>query len=107
LARWGDDEKQNEFFRPAWYHRPGSSAGYHVEFVAEHGDEVWLGGGPWQPFASSGLYRFNLKTGAFYSFNAHDGFKTCRADHVFDGLWLKDQLWLATRQGLCVVIPRK
>ncbi len=77
-----------------------------VEFVAERGDEVWFGGHPWDTFISSGLYRFHRKTGAFHKFSPRDGFKAAQTSVVYDGLWVRDQLWLATSQGLCVVTPR-
>ena len=40
-------------------------------------------------------------------FTPADGFKTIHAHSIFDGLWLRDRLWLATSSGLCVVTPRE
>ena len=103
LARWDWPESENQLFKPTWYDVPGTKAGYAVHFIAEHGDDVWFGGEQWFRFSSSGLYRFNLKTGAFYKFTPADGFKTTAIHAVHDGLWLGDRLWLATDAGLCVV----
>ena len=106
LTRWEADEQTNEFFKPAWYFVPGTKAGYQLNFVTERGDEVWFGGDQWDYFNSSGLYRIHLKTGAFHKFTPADGFKTAHAHSIFDGLWLRDRLWLGTSNGLCVVTPR-
>jgi hypothetical protein len=73
LTRWAADEDANAIFQPAWYATVGSKAGYLVEFVAEHGDEVWFGGrnlqqpGPIPP-----------EDGRFSQFLA-DGFQTCNS----------------------------
>lgn len=105
-GRWGADDQTNQLFKPAWYFVPGTKPGYEVNFVAERGDEVWFGGHQWDYFNSSGLYRINLKTGAFHKFGPADGFKTVHAHSLFDGIWLRDRLWLGTSNGLCVVTPR-
>ncbi len=107
LTRWEADDETNSVFKPSWYFVPGTKAGYLVNFVAERGDEVWFGGGQWEHFNSSGLYRINPKTGVFHKFGPADGFKTVHAHSIFDGLWLGDRLWLATSNGLCVVTPRE
>ena len=95
---------ENGFFKPAWFSNYGK-AGYLVNFVAERGDEVWFGGEQWELFNCSGLYRIHLKTGAFHKFGPADGFQTVHAHSIFDGLWLRDRLWLGTSNGLCVVTP--
>ena len=107
LTRWNADEQANQLFKPAWYFVPGSKAGYLLDFVAERGDEVWFGGDQWDHFVSSGLYRINLKTGAFHKFTPADGFLTVNAHSIYDGVWLHDRLWLGTTNGLCVVTPRQ
>jgi hypothetical protein len=107
LTRWAADDEANALFQPAWYATVGSKAGYLVEFVAERGDEVWFGGQPWELFTSSGLYRFDLKTGAFHRFTPADGFPTCYSHFIYHGLWLQGRLWLATEQGVCIVSPRR
>ena len=106
LTRWNADEQTNQLFKPAWYFMPTTKAGYLVNFVAQHGDEVWFGGTAWSDFISSGLYRIHLKTGAFHKFTPADGFETTPEHGISDGLWLGDRLWLATSSGLCVVTPR-
>ncbi|MBC7816756.1 MAG: hypothetical protein IAG10_07705, partial [Planctomycetaceae bacterium] len=106
LTRWNADEQASQIFKPAWYFVPTVKAGYLVNFVAQHGDEVWFGGTAWSDFISSGLYRIHLKTGAFHKFTPADGFETTREHGISDGLWLGDRLWLATSSGLCVVTPR-
>ena len=106
LIRWNADEQTNQLFKPAWYFVPGSKAGYHLNFVTERGDDVWFGGDQWDHFLSSGLYRINLKTGAFRKFTPADGFQTVHAHSIYDGVWLHDRLWLGTTKGLCVVTPR-
>ena len=106
LTRWDADDAANHQFQPAWFVEPPNKAGIMVEFFAEHGDEVWFGGYPWDTFISSGLYRFDRKTGAFHKFSPRDGFKAAQTNVVYDGLWVRDQLWLTTSQGLCVVTPR-
>ncbi|MFM9961817.1 MAG: hypothetical protein ACKV2Q_11400 [Planctomycetaceae bacterium] len=106
LTRFEADEDSNQIFKPAWYFVPGTKAGYFINFVAERGDDVWFGGEQWDHFLSSGLYRINLKTGAFHKFGPADGFKTVHAHSIFDGIWLRDRLWLGTSNGLCVVTPR-
>ncbi|TXT26388.1 MAG: hypothetical protein FD138_2853, partial [Planctomycetota bacterium] len=107
LIRWGDDAESNQVFQPAWYFVPGTKAGYIVHFVAEHGDDVWFGGQPWDNFVSSGLYRINQKTGSFTKFTPADGFAQVREHGITDGLWWRDRLWLATSSGLCAVAPRQ
>jgi len=106
LERWGRTKVDNSLFEPAWY-RGRYKPGYSVHFLAERGEEVWFGGDPWEQFSSSGLYRFNLKTRAFHKFSPRDGFKATRRHIVYDGLWIGDDLWLATTSGLCVVTPHK
>ena len=106
LMNWDADAPANQFFQPAWYDQPGTKAGYLVNFVAERGEEVWFGGQPWDQFVSSGLYRFNRKSGAFQRFSPRDGFQTVYTQSISDGVWLRDRLWLATSSGLCVVTPR-
>lgn len=106
LLRWEADDAANQVFKPAWYFVPGTKAGYLVNFVAEHGDDVWFGGQPWDNFVSSGLYRINQKTGAFTKFTPADGFAQIREHSISDGLWWRDRLWLATPSGLCRVTLR-
>ena len=114
LKRWGDSAAESQRFHAAWYQRENlkdyllnyTTGTYAISFVAEHGDEVWFGGQQFVPYVSSGVYRFNLKTGAFRRFGPGDGFKNTCYHAVFDGLWLEDRLWLATSEGLCRVTPR-
>ncbi|MBS0203017.1 MAG: hypothetical protein JSS49_08985 [Planctomycetes bacterium] len=105
ITVWDADESRNQIFKSAWYNVPGTKAGYEVSFVAERGDEVWFGGQPWDHFLSSGLYRIHRKTGAFHKFSPRDGFPTVYTQSIHDGVWLRDQLWLTTSCGLCVVTP--
>ncbi len=105
LTHWEADDETNGFFKTAWFSEYGK-AGYLVNFVAERGDEVWFGGEQWEHFNCSGLYRIHLKTGGFHKFGPADGFKTVHAHSIFDGIWLRDRLWLGTSNGLCVVTPR-
>ncbi len=106
LLPWQGTKQQNELFKPTWF-SGRFKAGYTVRFVSQRGDEVWFGGAPWERFVSSGLYRFNLETGAFDKFAPADGFRASRSHDVYDGLWLDDRLWLATSEGLCNLTPRK
>ena len=94
-----------EPFRPTWY-TGREKSGYTIEFVAERGGEIWFGGDQAERFASSGLYRFDPQTGAYYQFTPADGFATASLHQIYDGLWLGDQLWLQTSAGLCRVTPR-
>ncbi len=72
LKRWGDSAAENQRFHAAWYQRENlkdyllnyTTGTYAISFVAEHGDEVWFGGQQFVPYITSGVYRFNLKTGA-------------------------------------------
>ncbi|HTU25766.1 MAG TPA: hypothetical protein VMF30_10230 [Pirellulales bacterium] len=85
---------------------PAGRAGYDVHFVTERGGEIWFGGDAIILGRDSGLYRLNPKTGDFYSFGWSDGFRPLFHQRAYDGLWLDDQLWLATAAGLCRVTPR-
>ncbi len=106
IGLWPPSAEQEDQFKPAWILQPPKQAGYRIDFAAERGDEIWFGGEPWKQLTSSGLYRFNLKTGAFQVFKPSDGFKAIANHVIFDGLWWQDQLWLATYGGLCTVTPR-
>ena len=115
LNRWGDSPEENAQFKAAWYLPENNRGyimnitkpGYMVDFLATRGVEVWFGGDPYVPFVSSGLFRFNLKSGEFYKFGPADGFKVTRNWHqVFAGQWVGPRLWLATSEGLCRVSPR-
>ncbi len=114
LTRWGDTPGENARFKAAWYLPENNQGyvmsvtklGYAVSFVSERGEQVWFGGTPYVPFVSSGLYRFDLKTGQFYKFGPADGFKALQNWHcVHAGQWIADRLWLATDAGLCRVTP--
>ena len=106
IGLWPPSVEQEEQFKAAWILHPPKQAGYQIDFAVEHGDEIWFGGQPWKQLTSSGLYRFNLKTGEFHVFKPSDGFKAIANHVIFDGLWWQDQLWLATYGGLCTVTPR-
>ncbi len=106
LALWDRSADENATFRPAW-HVPDTKAGYQVRFALQRGDEVWFGGQPRAPLLTSGLYRFNRRTGEYVAFGPRDGFRMNRQYEVKDGVWVQDRLWLVAGGELCSVVSRR
>jgi len=103
----GASQEKNARFKQAWFPRGQGKAGYSLAFATERDGQVWFGGYPWRRFKSSGLYRMDLKTGEFKIYGPRDGFYVGTLYQCYDGVWLGDQLWLATSDGLAKVTIRK
>ncbi|NOY41296.1 MAG: hypothetical protein GXP26_05610 [Planctomycetes bacterium] len=103
----GASQEENARFKQAWFPRGLQKAGYSLDFAIERDGQVWFGGYPWWRFKSAGLYRFDLETGKFTIYGPRDGFRVGTIYQCYDGVWLKDQLWLATSEGLAEVTVRK
>ncbi len=103
----GASQEENARFKQAWFPRGLQKAGYSLDFASERDGQVWFGGYPWWRFKSAGLYRFDLETGKFTIYGPQDGFRLGTIYQCYDGVWLGDQLWLATSEGLATVIVRK
>jgi tetratricopeptide (TPR) repeat protein len=105
LFLFDGDTQTNRRFESAWFPAGRQKAGYRLTFVSERGDDVWFAGDPWERFQSAGLYRLNRQTGAFVKFGPRDGFPP-HLTRIHAGVWIGEQLWLATSAGVCVVTPR-
>ncbi|MEZ6088723.1 MAG: hypothetical protein R3C05_12000 [Pirellulaceae bacterium] len=74
-------------------------------FVIERENKIWFGGEPRMRFADSGLFRVGKRTGEYFAYGPRDGFKLDGYYKTY-GVWVNDQLWIATHKGLAVVTRR-
>lgn len=105
IEPYGADTKTAEHYRPTWFNGYGHS-GYGVSAVIEKSDQMWLCGGPWQRFASSGFYRFDPRTKDFVMYGPRDGFRADGSYSVSSGVVIGYDFWLMTSDGLAKVTPR-
>lgn len=104
LEPYGADTETAEHYRPTWFNGYGHS-GYGVSAVIEKNDQIWLCGGPWQRFASSGFYRFDPRTKDFVMYGPRDGFRADGTFSVSSGVVIGHDFWLMTSDGLAKVTP--
>lgn len=105
LAPYGADTETAEHYQPTWFNAYGKS-GYGVSSVIEKHGQIWLCGGPWRHFASSGFYRFDPRTRDFVMYGPRDGFRADGGYSVSSGVAIGDDFWLMTSDGLARVTPR-